>query len=178
MKRIDEYIAELLYDHDCVILPGFGGFITSYAPARIHPRQHTMTPPGKDILFNSRLQRNDGLLANYIADVEDIRYQEAVDQLQEFVDSCFTVLQNNNELTFDNIGRFVRNDEGNLEFTPSHQINFLNDSYGMTMVVAPPVHRDPESRRPIEQAPFSPEDSPPHGHRHHTFPSAHALGLL
>jgi cell division protein FtsN/nucleoid DNA-binding protein len=160
MKRIDEYIADLLYDHDCVILPGFGGFITNYAPAKIHPRQHTLTPPGKDILFNVRLQRNDGILANYIADKEDIPYQEAIDQILVFVDSCYTLLQNNNELNFEKIGTFVRNEEGNLEFTPSHQVNFLNESYGMTVVISPPVKRDPENRRPIEAVRPSKENQP------------------
>ena len=61
------FISELLYKHDCVILPGFGGFVTQFVPAKIHPINHTFYPPSKNILFNSKLTRDDGLLFDFIA---------------------------------------------------------------------------------------------------------------
>ncbi|MFN2430356.1 MAG: hypothetical protein ABR574_10085, partial [Cryomorphaceae bacterium] len=35
MAALDQYINELLYDYDCVILPQLGGFVTNYKPAQI-----------------------------------------------------------------------------------------------------------------------------------------------
>ncbi|MDP3003404.1 MAG: hypothetical protein Q8N38_09780, partial [Bacteroidales bacterium] len=32
---ITAFIRELLFGHDCVIVPGFGGFIGNYTPAHI-----------------------------------------------------------------------------------------------------------------------------------------------
>ncbi|MBA3284223.1 MAG: SPOR domain-containing protein, partial [Nitrosopumilus sp.] len=58
--KIDQHISQLLYHHDCVIVPGFGGFVTNSQPARIHPVQHQFYPPSKSLGFNIHLRRNDG----------------------------------------------------------------------------------------------------------------------
>jgi len=55
MLSIDGIIGELLLRHNCVILPGFGGFIAQRQPARIDYHSGTMHPPGKSILFNRQL---------------------------------------------------------------------------------------------------------------------------
>ena len=65
LQIIDNYICELLYDHDCVIIPGLGGFIANFEPARIIRKQHTIMPPSKKIAFNGKLKNNDGLLADF-----------------------------------------------------------------------------------------------------------------
>ena len=77
MEKVDKHISELLYQHDCVIVPEFGGFVANYCSAKIHPTQHTFTPPSKSIVFNSNLKNNDGLLANHIALAENTNYPEA-----------------------------------------------------------------------------------------------------
>ncbi|NLA48282.1 MAG: hypothetical protein GX876_02335, partial [Bacteroidales bacterium] len=60
---ITSFIRELLFSHDCVIVPGFGGFVGNYAPARIDRATSTFYPPSKQISFNRNLRNNDGLLA-------------------------------------------------------------------------------------------------------------------
>ena len=139
MKKVDGYISDLLYKNDCVILPEFGGFVTSYAPAHLHPSRHTLYPPSKDILFNIRLQKNDGLLVNYIAGQEQIPYQESALRIREFTTRCMTRLQQKEPVVFENIGTFTINREGNIEFTPSGETNFLEDAYGLTQLVSPPL---------------------------------------
>ncbi|UOQ77221.1 hypothetical protein MUN84_00290 [Hymenobacter sp. 5516J-16] len=39
---LSDHIRTLLRDHDCVIIPDFGGLIADYAPAQIHPVRHTL----------------------------------------------------------------------------------------------------------------------------------------
>ena len=74
MKRsIDYYINELLYIHDCVIIPGFGGFVGNHISAKLNKASKTLTPPSKQILFNENLKTNDGLLINYILENENIK---------------------------------------------------------------------------------------------------------
>ena len=68
---LDHYISDLLEDHDCVIIPDFGGFIGNYASARINPVNHRIDPPFRKITFNKLLVHNDGLLAAYIAKKEE-----------------------------------------------------------------------------------------------------------
>ena len=65
-------ISRLLEEHDCVILPGYGGFIGNYAPARIDPVSHSFVPPSKKILFNINLKQNDGLLCNRLVTDEGV----------------------------------------------------------------------------------------------------------
>ncbi len=64
---VTAFIRELLFGHDCVIVPGFGGFIGNYTPARIDKRTGTFYPPVKQISFNRNLNHNDGLLVGKIS---------------------------------------------------------------------------------------------------------------
>ena len=64
---ITAFIRELLFGHDCVIIPGFGGFIGNYNPAHIDKNSGTFYPPVKQISFNRNLNHNDGLLVGRIS---------------------------------------------------------------------------------------------------------------
>ena len=82
---IANYIKDLLYRHDCVIVPNFGGFVTNRISAQIHKNSYTFLPPTKQVGFNSHLTHNDGLLANYIASSENISFDQATIKISEIV---------------------------------------------------------------------------------------------
>ena len=86
-------ISELLSVHDCVIIPGLGGFIGNYAPARIDPVYHAFQPPFKKILFNVNLKQNDGLLASAVADSLGTSYQDSCNLIEQFTEECRQALQ-------------------------------------------------------------------------------------
>ncbi|MBK9417352.1 MAG: hypothetical protein IPN62_08680 [Flavobacteriales bacterium] len=46
---IERDLAELLHDHDCVIVPQWGGFLTHYRPARLDGARHLIHPPAKGL---------------------------------------------------------------------------------------------------------------------------------
>ena len=73
------YISNLLYRYECVIVPNFGGFVTNNISAKINHFTHTFNAPSKQLTFNFHLQNNDGLLANYVATSEKISYQKAIE---------------------------------------------------------------------------------------------------
>ncbi|MCB0806308.1 MAG: SPOR domain-containing protein [Bacteroidales bacterium] len=141
------YISELLYEHDCVILPGFGGFVTQYAPAKIHPINHTFYPPSKNILFNSRLTRDDGLLIDFIAGKENKNYDEASREVNTFIDHIRAKLENDEKVVLKNIGSFKKDIEGNLLFNPTDNVNYLEESFGLTTFISPPIIRKPVHKR-------------------------------
>ena len=60
------HISELLYDHNCVIIPGFGGFITNYKSADFDHQNNVVLPARKVVAFNQSLVENDGLLIRVI----------------------------------------------------------------------------------------------------------------
>ena len=128
---ITPYIRELLFSHDCVIVPGFGGFIGNYAPARIDNASSTFYPPVKQISFNRNLNSNDGLLAGRISGHSAITFNEAVSRIEEFVGRVKKRIENGEKVVFDNIGTFTANHEGSIQFEPDRTVNYLPGSYGL-----------------------------------------------
>ena len=84
-NQIEFYLSELLYLHDCVIIPGFGGFVGNKKSAYIHPVSGIIYPPSKTLLFNKNLTQNDGLLATHIAKEEELDLLEMTNLIEGFV---------------------------------------------------------------------------------------------
>ncbi len=140
LMTIAKYISDLLYRYECVIVPNFGGFVTNEISARVNYFTHTFYAPSKQITFNSHLQNNDGLLANYVATSENTSYAKAVEYIEKEVES-WKLLMNNEELDLENIGSFNLNKEGKFIFEPSNSINYLTSSFGLSSYVSPAVKR-------------------------------------
>ena len=128
---ITAFIRELLFGHDCVIVPGFGGFIGNYTPARIDNNSGTFYPPVRQISFNRNLNHNDGLLVGRISGSSGINYGDAKNLLEEFVGDLRRKLEKGEKVVFDSIGSFVNNQEGSVQFEPDRNANYLLDSYGL-----------------------------------------------
>jgi nucleoid DNA-binding protein len=138
--RLERYIHELLYRHECVIVPGFGGFVTQQVPARIDKNTHTFYPPAKLLSFNAQLTRNDGLLINYIAEAEHLSYDRAQAYLEKEVRQWNQVIAQE-VFELERIGSFSRNREGQLVFDPDENSNYLTASFGLNTFVSPEVKR-------------------------------------
>lgn len=139
--QISKYISELLFRYDCVIIPGFGGFVANYAPASIHPTQHIFTPPSKNIVFNKNLINNDGLLANHIAVTEGISFSSALEKTTGFANDCHSKLDSSKEVELENIGTLYLDVEKNIRFEPSNAINYLIESYGLVAFQSAAIKR-------------------------------------
>ena len=140
--NIEHYISQLLYRHQCVIMPGFGAFLTEIQSAEIQDGTHSFYPPKKVISFNAYLKSNDGLLANHIAQSEKIEYTQAVNIIENEVINWKNKLKNAEILSLKNIGDFALNLDKNLVFTPSTQLNYLMQSFGLTAYVSPTIKRE------------------------------------
>lgn len=137
---IANYISDLLYRYECVIVPNFGGFVTNEISAKVNHFTHTFYAPSKQLTFNSHLQNNDGLLANYIATSENISYSEAVSTIEKEV-ATWSISLMNEELELENIGSFHLNSDGKIIFEPTTVINYLTSSFGLSSYVSPAVKR-------------------------------------
>jgi hypothetical protein len=147
--QIETYISDLLYRYDCVTVPGFGAFLTNRVSAKVHESTHTFYPPKKVLSFNEQLQNNDGLLANYIAEVEKIPYSSATDKISKQVKSIKSFLVEGETIQFKNIGELILNAEGNIVFAPSHHINYLTDAFGLSHFASSNITRE-VYKEPIE----------------------------
>ncbi len=140
--KIEQYISQLLYRHQCVTVPGFGAFLTEIQSAHLHENTNSFYPPKKVISFNSNLKNNDGLLANHIAQLEKSSYESAVASIESEVVIWNSILQVNEKFTLKNIGELHLNSEKNIVFTPLENINYLKESFGLNSFVSPAIKRE------------------------------------
>lgn len=161
MHRFVEYISDLLFLHDCVIIPDFGGFICNYKGAAIDEATGMINPPSKDILFNRNLTHNDGLLANWIVSKDHVPYEKAVQQIEIFGEDIKARLNQRQRVAFGSIGVFTTDRRFNIIFE-SGATNFLSDTFGMEKVEAPRIHSEDRVQKPkqVEIPNFAPEISP------------------
>ncbi len=140
--QLETYISDLLYRYECVTIPEFGSFLTQRVSATIDDTSNTFNAPKKVISFNEQIQKNDGLLANYIADVEKIPFEIANKKIAKRVKILKSYLTQGETLTFKNIGEIVFNNEGKILFEPTYHLNYLTDSFGLSQFVSPDVKRE------------------------------------
>ncbi|MBA6156756.1 HU-CCDC81 and SPOR domain-containing protein [Tenacibaculum sp. S7007] len=142
------YINDLLYRYDCVIVPNFGGFVTNKIGAKVNNFTHTFYPPKKQITFNAYLKHNDGLLANYIASNKNISFEEATNFIAEEV-ATWTKELETKSIEVDSVGSLSLNEEQQIVFEPNASSNFLAESYGLTEVESPAVKRFKGEVKPL-----------------------------
>ncbi len=142
MHRFIEYISDLLFLHDCVIIPDFGGFICNYKSAHIDEENGLICPPAKDILFNRNLTHNDGLLVNWIACKENITYEKATVQVTLFCEELKIKLNQRQRVVFGDIGVFYTDRRFNIIFEPDKN-NFFAEAYGMAPLKVPKLEITP-----------------------------------
>ena len=128
-------ISQLLYRYDCVIIPGFGGFVTQFKSAAIDRQAHSIYPPSKEVSFNSMLVKNDGVLVNFVAEDQDLSYNSAQNLIDIQVEDWKKQLRFQ-DLYLAKIGRFHLGLEQQILFEPENSTNFLTDSFGLSAVIA------------------------------------------
>lgn len=136
-----ELVQQLLFTHNCVIIPNFGAFIGNYAPSEVILRDNKITPPTKSIAFNRTLKHNDGILINAVAQYFQLSYMDAETKVIAFASECNQTLLQQKSLIFTNIGRLVADAENNIIFQPYLIINYLPQSYGLQALSIVPIRR-------------------------------------
>jgi len=152
-RDISGYIREMLFRHDCVIIPGFGAFIGNYFPARTDRREGLFQPPSRKITFNRHLTGNDGMLIGHISSALGTGYSEARDIVLEWADDLRKKIMAGNPVPIDHLGTFSLNYEGAIIFDPDTSVNYLLSSYGLSAYHRQPVSGYDVRRRALEKRP-------------------------
>jgi len=140
--QLATYISDLLYRYECVIIPGFGAFLTQYQSAKIDTTTNTFTPPGKAVMFNRQLQTNDGILANYVASVENCSYTVALQKIRNFTGDLSLQLSEGKTVTLEKVGDFHLNEERTVQFQPSENGNFSTAAFGLAPFSTQKINRE------------------------------------
>jgi len=130
-KTVEHYISELLFLHDCVILPNFGGFVGNPQSAKLNKTTGILSPPSKQILFNANLKTNDGLLITHTSNQEGITQESAKNEVDNYALKITNKLTDSKVLRIDKIGLFTLGKEGNIIFLQDSLNNYSLDSFGM-----------------------------------------------
>jgi cell division septation protein DedD len=157
MEKIAKHITELLYYHDCVILPELGGFIANYRSANIDPQRKLIHPPGKNVLFNKHVKVNDGLLASKLVKEESISYDKAIKELTRFINRTKKQINSGERVVLDKVGVLYLDKENNIQFIQD-STNFLTSSFGLPSVDLIPVEK--EVVKEVEKAADEPKIIP------------------
>lgn len=139
--KIARYVGNLLYDYECVVIPGLGGFLTNDKPVSINEVTHNFSPSFREIHFNIHLRTNDGLLINHVAQQEQIGYKTAKLRVDQFVFQCHNALNSGKKINFKNIGSIFLDTEQNIVFQQNTKVNYNPDSFGLGNLVSPAIRR-------------------------------------
>ena len=131
MIEINRHIEILLLSNDCVIVPGFGGFMAHHVDARYDGRDNMFLPPLRTVGFNPQLTMNDSLLALSYVETYDISYPEALRRIEDEVVEIRQSLENEGKFEIENIGMLFLNEDGNISFEPCEAGILTPDFYGL-----------------------------------------------
>ena len=130
--RLIGHIERVLLQHDCVIIPGFGGFVLQSVPAVYREGEHAFSPARKEIVFNPTLTHNDGLLVESYMQEYAVDFQQAQLFVRDDVAALRDVLEAESEVEMGHVGQFTKEDNRNI-FLPSNNSDnfFCTSSYGL-----------------------------------------------
>jgi hypothetical protein len=150
-NQITHLIAELLFKHDCVIVPNFGGFVAQNYNSNFSKGSNMLYPQSKHILFNKNLIHNDGLLISAFMQKNNMPVLEATKNIEDYKDYVQSLLFIKKRFELENIGLLYIDAENTLRFEAKTDVNFLLESFGFEPVIANELVIEPEKQVNIKQ---------------------------
>lgn len=132
MIQIQRHIEILLLTHDCVIIPGFGGFIAHHVDAHYDEDDRLWLPPYRTLGFNPQLTLNDSLLVQSYVEAYDMSYPDALRQIESEVEELKGILHTEGSYEMNGVGTLSINIDGNIEFEPCEAGILSPDVYGLS----------------------------------------------
>ncbi len=154
------HLEKLLFEHETVIIPTFGGFTATRSAAAVDMVGGLVAPPSKSLAFNENLTVDDGILVHEIATTYGLENDDARQVIIDFVTQTKDALSNRDIVTFNGIGRLYKNYAQKIQFLPD-TANFNTDSFGLPPLQFSPVARGSENGTPPPVATPAPTASNP-----------------
>ncbi len=133
-KEIIQTIENLLLEHNCVIIPNFGGFVMNVRDFEFDSETELIHPRSKWIAFNERLKSDDGLLAMAISKEKQLTQKKAFEIIANFSFLLKKELVANDTLIFGQIGNFTFTKDQKLLFEPNQDFNYDLEQFGLFTV--------------------------------------------
>ena len=118
MKELFRHIDHLLLHHECVIVPGVGGFLTHAATSFYDEDEQAFFPPHRTIGFNPQLVLNDGTLVRSYMEATKCDYKKASLLMQRDIRALQERVKTLGECYIDSVGTLKQSRDGKYTFLP------------------------------------------------------------
>ena len=132
MIDLSNAIANLLHDHDTVIVPGLGAFIRQEKGAKVNVITNEFEKPSAILSFDPQRREENGLLAEYLSLQSAISEEEALQQIASFVSETFARLQQGASVELPQLGTLSLDSQQNLRFKAVDDCDFNGDAFGLS----------------------------------------------
>ena len=139
MFELERHIEILLLSNDCVIIPGFGGFMAHYVGACYEESECIFLPPQRTIGFNPQLTLNDSLLVQSYIEAYDISYPEALRRIEDEVREMRQHIETEGYFELFELGTISLNDCGRYVFEPCESGILTPELYGLNSFIIKPI---------------------------------------
>ncbi len=153
------HIEKLLFLHDTLVIPGFGGFTATATSASADYAGGTVNPPSKTLAFSENLTIDDGFLIEDIVSTTNVGHDEAREMVADFVNKTRQLLDQREIVTLPGVGRLYKNYMQKIQFLPD-TANFNVASYGLPPVQFSPISRVKEAEKGAESTPMPSYNAP------------------
>ena len=137
-KELIGFIEQLLEEHDCIIIPNFGGFVVQKEDYKFIAEENSILPKRRWVAFNQKLNTDDGFLSHELSIHFQITQKNAQKSLLDFAESISNKIKETNAFDFGIIGSFSLNDQEKFQFIPNPSSNFEANMFGLTKVSTNP----------------------------------------
>jgi nucleoid DNA-binding protein len=153
------FLEHLLYDHECVIIPQFGGFVVNAQDFQFNTKENKIYPKRKCVAFNEKLKTDDRFLTTEWANKQSISQKEASIEIAAISKELKSQILSQGYLTIGELGAFTLNTENRLSFTPNPDFNADLTVFGLFPVSLGYTHQPKVVKPTLEVIPIA-EDLP------------------
>lgn len=131
---LTQFIKDLLYTNEKLIIPGFGGFIAQHSAAQINKDKKLLLPPQRHFTFDVNLNGDDDKFAQYISRLNSISLADAKQLVKEMVEEFHRKLNDGNTLYIEEVGYFIQDEHKEIHFRIDEENNNHPECYGLTPI--------------------------------------------
>lgn len=118
MNRLVSHIEFLLHDHNCVIIPGFGGFVVNALHART-AGEGVLHAPTCELVFNRDLTYNDGLMAQSYMKTYQLSFDTATLEIEKGIRDLKHRLHDHRHVELGQLGSLTMHDDKRFVYSPA-----------------------------------------------------------
>jgi len=141
-------IIHALLENNSVVITGLGNFFVTHIPSQI--KEDIIFPPRNLIEFEHSKDMLGFDFVNKISEWNQIRIDEAQNELNKWVELIENGLEHNKRLFFDNFGTFTKDNSGKIVFQSAvnSQLNIENEGFEPVII---PQKSNTDSKQNKEQ---------------------------